>query len=372
MPDSTCRWAILGTADIARKNWRAIALAGNARLVAVASRSAERAKAFIDSCQAHVPVDPRPVAVGSYQEALERDDVDAVYLPLPTGIRAEWAIRAADHGKHVLVEKPCGTSVEEVERIVAACRRAKVQFMDGVMFLHGARLEPVRQCLGRSWADGGIGTVRRIATQFSFKAPPEFFSGNIRVRHDLEPLGCLGDLGWYTIAFVLWAMHPRLPDAVTGRLVEAVPAEGGGPPVPVEFAGELIFSKAPTVTAAFFCSFLVEHQQWVHVSGTEGSLRMEDFVLPFRDSQTSFTVALPTFETDGCDFRMERHERQVVVPEHGNGHPTAQEAKLFRDFSNLVLGGTPDDRWPNGSLATQRVMMDCLAAAQTSEPLPKS
>lgn len=366
MSDHTCRWAILGTAGIARKNWLAIRHAENARLVAVASRDRARARSFIDECEASAPSHPTPDAVGSYEALLDRDDVDAVYIPLPTGPRAEWVIRAAERRKHVLVEKPCAVDLPELERIVAACRAHDVQFMDGVMWLHSRRADAVRRTLHNGEGEGGLGGIRRIATQFSFRAPDAFFTENIRAQGHLEPLGCLGDLGWYTIGFILWALHPRLPDAVDGRLL-ATHAGGTGPAVPTEFSGELFFrghGSTPDTSASFFCSFLVEHQQWVHVSGTRGSLRIDDFVLPNFGCETSFTLAHPRFVQDGCDFRMERHDRRVAVEEYANGHPTAQETNLFRDFSALVLSGRRDERWPELSLAVQRVMMDCLAAAR--------
>ncbi|MFN9956318.1 MAG: Gfo/Idh/MocA family oxidoreductase, partial [bacterium] len=81
----TCRFGILGAAFIARKNWQAIREAGIASLVAVASRDVARAKAFIDECQAQVPHPVKPEAMGSYEALLARKDIDAVYIPLPTG-----------------------------------------------------------------------------------------------------------------------------------------------------------------------------------------------------------------------------------------------------------------------------------------------
>ena len=141
MSEDICRWGILGTAGIAKKNWQSLKTAGNARLVAVASRDTARAQAYVDECQAHVAFDPAPRAVGSYEELLARADVDAVYVPLPTGPRKEWAIKTAEAGKHLMCEKPCGGDVAEVEEIIAACERANVQFMDGVMFMHGKRLD---------------------------------------------------------------------------------------------------------------------------------------------------------------------------------------------------------------------------------------
>src|SRR5262249_18689447 len=105
MSQAPCRWGVLGTANIARKNWKAIRNAGNSAVVAVASRDAGRARRFIDECQAEAPLAPAPVACGSYGELLARPDIDAVYIPLPTGVRKEWVMRAAAAGKHVLCEK---------------------------------------------------------------------------------------------------------------------------------------------------------------------------------------------------------------------------------------------------------------------------
>src|SRR2546427_216128 len=147
MPKSRCRWGILGTANIARKNWQAIRHSGNSALVAVASRERARARQFIEECQADVPLQPAPQPCGSYAGLLQRDDIDAVYIPLPTGIRKEWVVRAAEAGKHVLCEKPCAVTTPDLRVMLEACRSHGVQFMDGVMFLHSRRLPLLRQCL---------------------------------------------------------------------------------------------------------------------------------------------------------------------------------------------------------------------------------
>ena len=144
---TTCRWGILGTANIARKNWRAIRNAGNSTLTAVASRDRAKAQKFIDECQADVPFTTAPAACGGYDELLARKDVDAVYIPLPTGIRREWVVKAAKAGKHVLCEKPCGVNAADVMAMLDACKENKVQFMDGVMFMHSARLPLLRKVL---------------------------------------------------------------------------------------------------------------------------------------------------------------------------------------------------------------------------------
>lgn len=352
---SLCRWGILGAATIARKNWQAIRRSGNGIIRAVASRDAARADKWISENQADCPFAERPEAVGGYDALLARDDIDAVYIPLPTGLRKEWVIKAARAGKHVLSEKPCGAEAADVEEMIAVCREAGVQFMDGVMFMHSDRLPALRTVLD----DGeSVGQIRRLATQFSFLADEDFLTGgNIRVHSDLEPLGCLGDLGWYNIRFALWMMKSEMPESVTGRTISQTP-EG----VPTEFSGELIFSSGPTVS--FYCSFLTDHQEWAHISGTKGSIELRDFVIPLFGNESEFTLSRPEFTAIGCNFRVERHDTRVAVPEYSDSHETAPETKLFRRFAELVLSGETDDYWPQIALQTQQVMDACLTSAR--------
>ena len=253
MTSNVCRWGILGTAGIARKNWQAIRLAGNASLVAVASRSLDRSRAFVAACQAACPHPRAPDAVEGYGELLRRSDVDAVYVPLPTGLRKPWVLEAARAGKHVLVEKPVGVTAEDVREMLAECDRHRVQLMDGVMFLHSRRLAALRLVLD----DGAsVGNVRRIAAQFSFNGSDDFVRGDIRMDSRLEPHRYLGDLGWYTIGFALWVMRYELPTHVTAReLTSGARAESAGT-VPTEMSGELLFRDG--VSAGFYCSFRTE------------------------------------------------------------------------------------------------------------------
>jgi predicted dehydrogenase len=363
MGPAVCRWGILGTAGIARKNWQGIALSGNATVAAVASRSLDRSRQFVAECQAARPLPSAPAAVGSYEELLTRSDVDAVYIPLPTGVRKEWVVKAAGAGKHVLVEKPVGVTVADVRDMLAACERSRVQFMDGVMFMHSRRLEALRRTLD----DGeSVGRLRRIASQFSFNAPEGFVAENIRGDSRLEPHGCLGDLGWYPIRFALWVMKYELPTEVTARLL----AEAGRPDgdnVPFEVSAELLFPGG--VSASLYCSFQTENEQWATVSGTKGFVHVPDFVLPFFGDDVRFDVTSSVFERSGCDFDMRRRTRSVAVPEYSNSHPSAQEANMFRSFSTLVSAGRPDPHWGEVALRTQLVMDACLRSARSGRPL---
>lgn len=353
-----CRWGILGTAGIARKNWQAIRNSGNGRLVAVASRNKERAAAFISENQSQVPFDPPPRALGDYDEMIASDDIDALYVPLPTAIRKEFVLKAAATGKHVLCEKPCGVDAAEVLEMTQACEAAGVQFMDGVMFMHSARLQALREVLDQGEA---VGEIKRIVSQFSFMAAPDF-AGNIRMNPRLEPLGAPGDLGWYCIRIALWIMRFEMPLSLSANMILESETSDDAASVPLAMSAEMMFADG--VTASFYCSFEAHNQQWLNIGGTRGHLTMDDFVQPYRGSEIGFNIENPFPSKDICQFRNNRNSRRVSIPEHSDSHPDSQETKLFRNFGELVLCGKTDPYWPGISLKTQRVLDACLWSAK--------
>jgi predicted dehydrogenase len=304
-----------------------------------------------------VPHDPAPEPVGGYEELLARDDIDAVYIPLPTGLRKEWVLAAAAAGKHVLCEKPCGVDANEVREITEACAKAGVQFMDGVMFMHGQRLKRLREVV-----DDDVGQIRHIATQFSFMGDAEFERTNIRAHGKLEPLGCLGDLGWYCLRFTLWAMNYATPIHVTGRIHAEAQAGDGVPPVPLAFSGALTFADG--TSASFYCSFNAANAQWAIVSGDKALLQVSDFVLPFSAAHTQFSLTRSQFVLDRCRADMQGGHHIEALDEPSSNAPGSQEAGLFHTFSKLVLSGQLDPHWPEISLQTQRVLDACLASAR--------
>lgn len=344
------RWGILGTANIARKNWQAIRNSGNSIVTAVASRSVDRARAFIDECQAHAPLGSAVAAHGSYDALLADPNVEAVYVPLPTGLRKEWVIKAASAGKHVVCEKPCSTSVADLREMLAACERNRVQFMDGVMFMHSARMDRLRKTLDEK----SIGEIRRIACQFSFLGSDEFSQSNIRVDSELEPFGCLGDLGWYCVRFLLWANQWQMPSKVTGHCIRTLKGTKSEKTVPGEFSAELEFPNGSS--ASFYCSFLSSHQQWAHINGTHGNVFVRDFVLPNFGCEVSYDVEKPQFTSNVCDFHMQEHTQRISVNEYADGHAPSQEINMIKRFNEIVLSKKLDPHWGDISLATQRVL----------------
>ena len=171
MAQAICRWGILGTAGIARKNWLAMRNAENCTLSAVASRDIERCRRFIAECQRHAPFDPPPRACGSYEELLPATR----WMPCTSPCRPAFARRGSSarprRESTCWPRSPSAATAGDVREILAACRRGGVQFMDGVMFMHSRRLGRILEVLG----DGqSVGQLRRIDSQFSFCDPPEF------------------------------------------------------------------------------------------------------------------------------------------------------------------------------------------------------
>jgi len=354
------RWGILGAARIARKNWKAIRHSGNSVVTGVASRDRDRARSFVEECQRFEPFERTPEVFDNYEKLILSPNVDAVYIPLPTALRRDWVIRAAKAGKHVLSEKPCGVSVTELEDMLAACRKYRVQFMDGVMFMHNRRLEQLRQVLDDHTS---VGPLQRITAHFSFLGAEGFFKENIRADGALEPLGCLGDLGWYGIRLALWAMKWEMPVEVSGRILSQAADSLSGIPVPTAFSGELVFAHG--VSADFHCSFLAEHHQWANLTGTKGYVRVPDFVLPFSGSGLAFEVNQIKSSIEGCDWRLEHGVRAFAFAESGGNPATTQEANMFRNFSKQVLSRHLNEDWPRAALLTQKVVIACQEAASS-------
>ncbi len=358
MKENKLRWGFLSTALIGGKNWKAIHNSGNSTMVAVASREMTKSQRFIAACQAEAPFETVPKALGSYEELLTASDVDAIYIPLPTGIRKEWVIRAAEAGKHILCEKPCATSVADLREMIDACKRNKVQFMDGVMFMHSGRLDKMREVMENPEE---FGQLKRINTSFTFCGDDEFFTQNIRADSLLEPHGCLGDLGWYCIRMALWAVKEQLPTRVTGRMLTSVPSKNGTAVVPTEFSGELFFEGG--VSSGFHCSFVAHDEQSALISGTKGWLHLTDFVIPFFGNEVRFEVGNTIYNRTVCDYNMEARRRQVILQEYSNSHSSAQETNLFRKFANQVRSGKLNETWPEIALKTQQVLEACINSA---------
>lgn len=326
------RWGILGCAGIAEKFCASVSRADNAEVAAVGSRSMEKAEQFIaENC-------PGAKAYGSYQELLTDASIQAVYIPVPTTLKTDLALEAISAKKHILIEKPL-INVTDTQKMIDACKSQGVQFMDNTMFVHNARQLAMRKILDDSER---FGRVKHVQSTFSIDLGNDenWAKNNIRMKKSLEPLGCLGDLGWYNIRFTLRAYNYALPTSVSCRYVECTD-EG----VPTHVMAQMCFEGGRT--ASFMCSFTSAFRDNAEVFGEKLSLSLEDFVVTSALDTAPFKVVKTGFGSKAETFPVEFKDEEVQC---GVQHTAVVEA-----FSKTVLSGI-DETWPRQTLDTQTVL----------------
>jgi predicted dehydrogenase len=248
---TTVRWGILGTANIAIKQViPAVLQADRCEVVAIASRNQHRAEKVAETfgiTRAH----------GSYGQLLNDDEIDAVYIPLPNHMHAEWAISAARAGKHVLCEKPIALSSAEAETMISAARDNGVILREAFMY----QFHPAWQRTRELVESGEIGEVVAIDSWFSyFNDDPD----NIRNVLDYGG-GALMDIGCYCIhvSRLLFGSEPTAIKAAVRR-----DRQFG---VDIVTSGVLEFGDR---IATFGCSTRTEPDQRVDIYGTKGRIRI--------------------------------------------------------------------------------------------------
>lgn len=187
---SKLRWGILGAARINERLLPAIVEASNAELVAIASR---RTGAAAQTLAQYAPQQQNVQAYDNLDALLDDTEVDAVYLPLANHEHAEWALRAIEHGKHVLCEKPMALTVADIEAIEVAARQHKVTVMEGFMY----RFHPQHARVQELIRSGTIGEVRSVRASYSFMMRP---ARMYRLTESIENGGgAMWDIGCYAI-----------------------------------------------------------------------------------------------------------------------------------------------------------------------------
>ena len=178
---------ILGTADIAREFMAGIRLSQKADVVAIASRTLDKAEAFASEFEIGK-------AYAAYDALLADVEIDAIYNPLPNTLHAEWSIRAAEAGKHVLCEKPLTPSAIDATAIFEAAQKNSVHIVEAYPYLAQPQTIRLRQLLD----EGAIGRVRLVRASIGFSMSDR---DNIRLDPALAG-GSLLDAGSYPVSLV--------------------------------------------------------------------------------------------------------------------------------------------------------------------------
>jgi len=182
------RWGILATGAIAGSFARDLPRSRTGTLLAVASRNQESADAFAEKFNV-------PRAYASYEAMLADPEVDAVYIATPHPLHLEWALKAADAGKHILCEKPLTLNYPEAQRVVEAANRNGVALLEAFMY----RCHPQTARIAQIVSDGTLGRVKAIEATFSFQAGADPSSRLFNL--ELGGGGIL-DVGCYVASFV--------------------------------------------------------------------------------------------------------------------------------------------------------------------------
>jgi xylose dehydrogenase (NAD/NADP) len=246
------KWGIVSTAHINRLFLTGVERSPEIEIVAVASRSRDRA-------ERHAREHGIARALGSYEALLDDPEIEAVYLSLPNSLHVEWAVRALKSGKHVLCEKPLGRRAGEVSRAFDVADREGKFLMEGFMYRHHPQTGRLLELLDQ----GAVGEVRMIRAAFSFSVSA---GSDPRLEAGLDG-GALMDVGCYCLSGArLIAGEP-----------ERVAAEEtvGGDGVDVAFTAIMRF---PAGVLAHFDAGLVlgPERDELEVVGTDGSVFLDD------------------------------------------------------------------------------------------------
>jgi D-xylose 1-dehydrogenase (NADP+, D-xylono-1,5-lactone-forming) len=248
----TIRWGLLSTARINRSLIPAIRAAKRGELAAVASRDLEKSRAYAEEWKI-------PRAFGSYEDMLNSDEVDAVYISLPNHLHAEWTVKALRAGKHVLCEKPFAISTEEVDQVVAASRETGGVAAEAFMYRH----HPQTKLVGEWVKSGRLGEISLVRAVFNFSMGNR--SGNVRLVPDYGG-GALWDVGVYPVSYAQFIMG-EVPQWVSGS--QYIGSDSG---VDETFSGQLHYSGDRV--AQISCSFRTPFYASLDILGTEGRLHL--------------------------------------------------------------------------------------------------
>ena len=322
MPDRL-RWGVLGTARINRAILPRLKALRRHELVAVASRDPARALAFARDWEI-------PHAVSGYDALLAREDIDAVYVPLPNALHAEWTVRSVHSGKHVLCEKPLAISVAEVDAMIDAVRRTGMRVAEALMYQHHEQTARVRAIV----AGGDLGRIRLVRGCFSFMLSR---SADVRWRPELGG-GALWDIGCYPVSYARLVMG-REP---TGVFAAVARCESG-----VDEACAAVLDFGEGAHASVDCGFRAAFRSSIEIVGTDAVMH----------------IAAP--------FKPGTHEQLVLVRGDSRVELEVEGGPLadgeLEDMADQVLEGAP----PRISLDHSRANVAALVALHRSASLQR-
>lgn len=322
MSDRKLKFGILGCAKIATGAViPGIQASQVCDVVAIASRDETKAKTTAEKLGI-------ALSYGAYEDLLTNDEIDAVYIPLPNHLHKEWAIRAAEAGKHVLCEKPIALNADEARQMVDAARKANVKLAEALMYRHHPRYDLMKQIV----ADGEIGEIRGIHGTFTFNNATD--STNVRYQRAMGG-GSIYDVGCYPISAARMILDAE-PEAVTVQAFFSPDHDE----VDMMASGLVEFPKSVSLT--FDCGMWADFRNTLEILGTTGRIEVPNAF-----------VGNPNF------FVISKGERREVEI------PQLNQYTLQADcFARSVLHDEPLTFAETDAVNNMRVIDACLRSAR--------
>lgn len=310
------RWGIVGAGKIAHTFSKDLALVDGGKLMAVGSRSKEKAQEFAAEYGA-------PYSFGSYEDLFKSDVIDIVYIATPHTGHADLAIQAMEHGKHVLCEKPLGVNKGEVEAIIQAAKRNKVFLMEALW----SRFNPTINAVKNLIDSGEIGEIGFLYSDFAFYALDRDKNG--RLLNPALAGGSLLDIGIYPI-FLAYLML-GMPTDISAK----VHFHDTG----IEKQCSMIFDY-PNAHAMLYSGLTSNSEMKSEISGSKGSI----FINPRWHEATSYTLV------------KEEESKIIEIPKIGKGY--AHEIEEVNQC--LAAGKLESDSWSHQNSLDLIFLMDTI------------
>ncbi|MBP2329152.1 NDP-hexose-3-ketoreductase [Kibdelosporangium banguiense] len=332
---SAVRIGVLGASSIARRRMLPVLRDDKTiELVAVASRDRQKAERFAAEFGG--------AAVHHYQALLERDDIDAVYLPVPNALHYRWAREAIILGRHVLAEKPLTTCAADTADLAKLAASKGVVLRENIAFLHHGLHKQVANMV----RDGRIGALTHVDASFCFPPLP---ADDVRYRPELGG-GALLDVGVYVVRLAQYFLGEEL--TVAGAALRQDPSTG------VDVGGSAVLCSATGQTATLTFGFEHSYRSHYMLWGSTSRLSVDRAFTPP-------PTHAPVVRIDEQD-----HTEETTFPaEHQFAASAAAFAAAVRHARRT--GSDPDHgQWAAASVRTAELLDGIAAIAHRSEATP--
>jgi len=231
-------------------------------------------------------------------------------------LHKEWVLKALRAKKHVLLEKPVALSAADYLEMLNTAKQTHKYLLDGTMFVHSPRMAKLLDVVSD---ESTFGKIQKIEAEFTFLGTSEFWSGNVRVKKDADPFGCIGDLGWYCIRFAQLVFSKSGKKATSAEVThvkmndEYVPLEAT---CVVNFDGLIL---------SFYCSFNKEITNVATVYGEKRKAFVHRFVLPPDEPKIHIEVS-------------DVHSDNAVIEKVEAINEPRQQVLMWKNFARISKG----------------------------------